>query len=691
MDVLPTNARELRDLFDDLPTSMQDFYYGMFARLGIDAGDNYTATLADTLHRKGENLLALLVIERACPNEDDLISSVGMSEDLLLTKLKVLHALHNYGRARRLAEQAQEKLVIASLQLTGNLASIIKSQALSRPDNDQRAPLLKHSLELYGQAFTEPLFAGSYWLGVNALALATCLGEREYVRKYSERVRSDCINASDGIDSPDFWTLATLAELDLIDLLNANEVNPDQIGSMLSSYAKAEEQCNNPQQRKSARKNMTLLLSYLAKKEPERAKALQAAINKKLRPARVALFSGHRIDSPDRPQPRFPADRVGDCHKAIGDFIAAEDIDVGYSSAANGGDLIFVDELLKQGRGAHIVLPFAEEQFRNTTLAVGGQGEDDWTHHFDRLVSGEREGAVLWHASQSTVDAAGMDPYYAHTNRVILGMGRLKAKELDGELVALSVMEPSEDRSIGGTYAAVYEWRRQRIPNAIWSPLSGVWRDGKNDLPPSADEEKAMETQMLTESLAGVDPSRAFVVNRTLLFADVMGFSGFSDSQVAAFCEGVLGGVNELVETSDNPPVELNTWGDGLFMVFENAVAGGNFALRLCELMKMGNRDGRWGRYGLPDELFMRVSLHSSPVRQLQNPLTLKPSHWGHNVSIAARIEPITPPNQVYGTASTAALIAAEGAAHLAADFVGMVPLAKAFGTLELFRIHRGL
>ena len=35
-----------------------------------------------------------------------------------------------------------------------------------------------------------------------------------------------------------------------------------------------------------------------------------------------------------------------------------------------------------------------------------------------------------------------MDPYYAHTNRVILGMGRLKA-ELDGELVALAVMDPA--------------------------------------------------------------------------------------------------------------------------------------------------------------------------------------------------------------------------------------------------------
>ena len=104
--------------------------------------------------------------------------------------------------------------------------------------------------------------------------------------------------------------------------------------------------------------------------------------------------------------------------------------------------------------------------------------------------------------------------------------------------------------------------------------------------------------------------------------------------------------------------------------------------------MKNGNREDKWQQHGLPAGLFMRVSLHSSPVRQLQNPLTLKASHWGHNVSIAARIEPITPPNQVYGSAATAALIAADGAKHLAADFVGMVPLAKNFGTLELFRIH---
>ena len=122
---------------------------------------------------------------------------------MLLTKL-VLHALHNYSGARRLAERAQEKLVIASLQLTGNLASVIKSQALSRSDEEQRQALLQHSLELYGQAFTEPLFEGSYWLGVNALALATCLGKSNctHAHRFSP-LRLSKISKPD--EPPDFW------------------------------------------------------------------------------------------------------------------------------------------------------------------------------------------------------------------------------------------------------------------------------------------------------------------------------------------------------------------------------------------------------------------------------------------------------------------------------------------------------
>lgn len=673
MNQLPESPEALIAHFTDLPDNQQSFYAALFRRQDITESDVFLPQLAEHLHRQGENLLALTVIERCGVSEDNLLQECAIFEELLLTKIKVLHALHSYGRARRLAENMQSHLSVGSLQLTGNLASIIKSQALNEPSSEQQQRLLEQSLELYGLAFTEPLFEGSYWLGVNALAIASCLGQQDYVSRHIETVRRDCLQASNQHHEPDFWTLATVAELDLIELLNKRDAEPEQIMGMLKSYERAESLCQTLQERKSARKNTRLLLSYFAKKQPDQARALQTAINGKLRPARVALFTGHRIDAPDRIEPRFPPETVPTCADVLNTFVEKEHIDIGYASAANGGDLLFVDALLDNARTANLVIPYAEDQFRDTSLAVAGYGEDEWTDRFNRLINGERDGAVLWHASQSTVDSEGMDPYYAHCNQVILGMGRLKAQELDGELVGVAVMEPGDDQTIGGTHAAVKAWQRAGISTALWSPQSQQWQKL-----PSSPEQPA------NDASPGVN-----TVSRTLLFADVLGFSQLSDSQVASYCEVLLGEVEKLVANTQNKPLELNTWGDGLFMVFEEAGHGAEFALALCELMKRGNRESLWANAGLPNELAMRVSLHSSPVKQLTNPLTKKLSHWGHNVSVAARIEPITPANQVYGSASTAALIAAEGRSDLSADFVGMVPLAKSFGTLELFRIYR--
>jgi len=73
----------------------------------------------------------------------------------------------------------------------------------------------------------------------------------------------------------------------------------------------------------------------------------------------------------------------------------------------------------------------------------------------------------------------------------------------------------------------------------------------------------------------------------------------------------------------------------------------------------------------------------------MQNPLTQQLTHWGSNINIAARIEPVTPVNQVYASVATAALLAYEGVEDYRADFVGVVPLAKAFGAQEIFRIRR--
>jgi len=68
-----------------------------------------------------------------------------------------------------------------------------------------------------------------------------------------------------------------------------------------------------------------------------------------------------------------------------------------------------------------------------------------------------------------------------------------------------------------------------------------------------------------------------------LLFADVKGFSALKDNEIPRFVERVLGAIAEEVAQLPRPPLISNTWGDGLYLVFDGIRETGEFALRLCE------------------------------------------------------------------------------------------------------------
>ena len=66
-------------------------------------------------------------------------------------------------------------------------------------------------------------------------------------------------------------------------------------------------------------------------------------------PRKVALFSGHMIDAPDRPKPRFPADKEPIAARAIAAALADLDIgpqDLSICGGACGGDLLFAEAAL---------------------------------------------------------------------------------------------------------------------------------------------------------------------------------------------------------------------------------------------------------------------------------------------------------------------------------------------------------
>ena len=63
----------------------------------------------------------------------------------------------------------------------------------------------------------------------------------------------------------------------------------------------------------------------------------------------------------------------------------------------------------------------------------------------------------------------------------------------------------------------------------------------------------------------------------------------------------------------------------------------------------------------------------------------------GSHVSRTARIEPVTPPGEVYVTEMFAAALELEGEATLACDYVGHMPAAKDYGKLRMYRLRRAL
>lgn len=99
-------------------------------------------------------------------------------------------------------------------------------------------------------------------------------------------------------------------------------------------------------------------------------------------PRKVFLFSGHMVDAPDRPQPRFPANKEPLAAAAIGealDRLNAGAHDLAICGAACGGDLLFAEVALARGAQLAFYIPFDEPTFLRNSIEWAG---DDWRRRY---------------------------------------------------------------------------------------------------------------------------------------------------------------------------------------------------------------------------------------------------------------------------------------------------------------------
>jgi class 3 adenylate cyclase/tetratricopeptide (TPR) repeat protein len=532
----------------------------------------------------------------------------------------------------------------------GLLARTFKDLA-GRSLNDSEAKLnLRRAFELYSEAFRNQ---GGYWTGINAATTALLTDEREQAAELARNVRDLCLSQLPSVSADQvYWLRATIGEAWLIlkEFTRAEESYALAVETAPRRYGDIQ----------STRRNARMILRYF--------QTDWAPIENVLRIPPVIVFAGHMIDRPNRIQPRFPSQQEPLVRDSLRASLMKHQPGFGYSSAACGSDILFLETILDLKAEAYIVLPYEKSAFiADSVDTVPGA---DWRERFESVLDRATEVTVCTDRPPSNTEVA--DEF---ANLTLRGLGRIHARQFDTELIPIVVWDGKPGDGAGGTASMVGEWTKRgfRVEQIHIAEALGE-QIVVNYEPPCKPPEVAM-TQA---------PGHFVPRIQALLFADAHGFSKLTEGQIPLFVTHFLGMVGELTKSSSHAPIAKNTWGDGLYFVFANVRDAGLFALELCERIEQID----WASCGL-GELKIRVGLHAGPVYACMDPVTERLNYVGAHVSRAARIEPVTPLGKVYSSEPFAALAADEGVQEFSCEYVGQVAMAKGYGTFRTFLVRR--
>lgn len=514
-----------------------------------------------------------------------------------------------------------------------------KDLAAQAGDAPTRVAALRESRASYARGLAAAEAAGDphgYYPGINAAALSVWLDEPESAARFSRRAEA-CAAL---VPEQDYWVVATLAEAALIrgDLERARAL-----------YTRAAAFNPPPDQLASTRRQARALARHVL--------GDITACDSCFRIAPVTLFLGHLTDAPDRPKPRFPEAMVPAIRERLRAWVAASGTRIGYACAARGGDLLFLECLREVGAETQIVLALEKDAFR--AASVHTPAEPAWNQAFETALA---QATAVRVANRHSSYADGLAFEYA--TRQLIGLARLRARQLDAGLKAVVLWDGQPGDRTGGT-----AWAVQRLLE------SGI--ETENIHPARAGR------VTVTGLAANPDSGPHDRAIRAILFSDCKGYSRLREEEVVEHTRQFLGGVAHLIARSPAPPLVANTWGDGLFLVFRDVREAGQFALQLREAAAQQAPD-----FGLPPGISLRIGLHAGPVSPLRDPVTGLSNFVGVNVALAARIEPITAENQIFTSEAFAALCAEAGLDDFAFEYLGSTTFAKNYGNLPLYRFH---
>jgi class 3 adenylate cyclase len=524
------------------------------------------------------------------------------------------HALQTLEAASQLVQRHDPVELVE--QVFATLGRLYKQRAFDcRHQAQQSADCqldLQRALAAYQEAFRA---SRGVWSGVNVATLFLLLGQNGDCRRAANELLVSLELEGAGTDTQaQQWRFAALGECALL-------LGDVAAGQHYRQAAELAIEGKRFAHLASMRRQAAWILQ--ARADADRLDQLDVWLPR----PKIAVFTGHRLDRAGQAE-RLSANAATSIREVIAAQLKSRQIKIAYCALSEGADLLFAQAALQANVELHLV-------FACDAAQLARDWQDLGLGSFDALVP-----ALLVQASKvyelAPEGPSGSDLDYRYANQFLLGSALLHRQETDAELVGIAVWDRLPARGDGGTATMVQQMLHARMRVHVIDPGNASVR--------------VLDTQAV---LFDTDLSKAHQV-KALLFADFAGFSKLNNQQSQRFVELALPAIAALItqfEQRDCKVPVRNTWGDGLFLVFDRALDAAMFALALQSVLSRLSPE-------LGFALKLRVALHFAPVMMTIDPVSQRANAMGPSVSRAARLEPATAPGAVYASHAMAAEIA---------------------------------
>jgi class 3 adenylate cyclase len=512
-------------------------------------------------------------------------------------------------------------------------ARILKDLAFLSVD-ESVSPMTLDPSKFYAAARTyqkEYDITGGHYSAINAATLYLLAGEEEL----ADLLATAAIDIALKDEGPLYFSLATRAEAYL--LLNRE----DAARAMIAEVAKYND--NNLLTRARTHHQLKLICEY---------RNIDPSILDPILPETVIHYCGHAFYNHQPIDDLAERELKGQIEQAISESHCT----IAYGSLMAGSDILFAESILKLGGELNIWLPFGQENFCNVAVRPAGK---QWVERFQACI--EKANTVSY-ATES--DFLGDESLFGYCSDVAMGMAIMRANSLGSKRLQLAVLNPNLANQSRGTISNIKKWNdlghpTRLVPSPEISPKPPAQRS-KLEYPTNRREPHA------------------------ILFSDIRGYSKLSDRDILWYYNELHPLLAKVLDEFRSDIQHIDTWGDAIFLVTEKASTVAKIAVALNTVLAEIDQS----KLSIKEPLMMRIGLHFGPVYKLYDHLAECYTYSSNDVTKTARIEPVTPPGEIFGTEPFVAMLELEGEGWANFEYAGTLSSAKNFGAFRMFHIR---